>query len=97
MQQVAEGVQHKISEADNEQFICNVIYKIIAKVLENHLKRVIASCASEEQSAFIEGLSIIDNALMTTEIIHFMKCRRKGQQGSIALKIDISKAYDRVD
>lgn len=77
--------------------LCNVIYRILAKVLANRLKTVIAKCISEEQSAFVQGRSILDNALVAAEILHYLKCKNKGKTWEVALKIDISKAYDRVD
>lgn len=76
--------------------LCNVVYKIGAKVLANRLKYVLSKCISEEQYAFIEGRSILDNALVATEVIHYMRCKANGKVGDVALKIDISKAYDRV-
>lgn len=57
--------------------LCNVIYKILAKVLANRLKEVIGKCISEEQSAFITGRSILDNALVASEIIHYLKCKTR--------------------
>lgn len=77
--------------------VCNVLYKIVAKVLANRLKKVLPNCISEEQSAFVEGRSILDNVLVAFEIIHHLKCKTKGARGEVALKIDISKAYNRVD
>lgn len=47
--------------------------------------------------AFVENRSIIDNVIAAHEVIHHMKCKRKGKVGEVALKIDISKAYDRVE
>ncbi|GAU50179.1 hypothetical protein TSUD_408720, partial [Trifolium subterraneum] len=41
--------------------------------------------------------SILDNALIATEVIHALKRKTKGRRGELALKIDISKAYDKVD
>lgn len=35
--------------------------------------------------------------MVAHEIIHHMKCKRRGKVGEVALKIDISKAYDRVE
>lgn len=46
---------------------------------------------------FIEGRSILDNVWIATEVIHYMRCKNSGRMGDVALKIDISKAYDRVD
>ena len=66
--------------------LCNVIYKIISKVLANRLKLT--------QSAFIQGRLITDNVLVTYESLHTMHCRRSGRRGSMALKLDINKAYD---
>ncbi|MCH80235.1 hypothetical protein A2U01_0001001 [Trifolium medium] len=77
--------------------LCNVLYKIISKVLANRLKPLLPQCISQEQSAFVENRSIIDNVMIASEIIHHMKCKTKGKKGEVALKIDISKAYDRVD
>ncbi|MCH88581.1 CNGC5-like protein, partial [Trifolium medium] len=50
-----------------------------------------------EQSTFVEGRSIIYNALIAIEIIHTLKRRTRGGKGELALKIDISKAYDKVE
>jgi hypothetical protein len=77
--------------------LCNVLYKMISKLLANRLKGLLDKCVSEEQSAFIEGRSILDNALIAIEVIHALKRKTRGRRGELALKIDISKAYDKVD
>ncbi|KAK2390980.1 hypothetical protein QL285_064484 [Trifolium repens] len=77
--------------------LCNVLYKVVSKLLANRLKGVLGKYISEEQSAFVEGRSIIDNALIAIEIIHCLKRRTKGAKGELALKIDFSKAYDKVE
>ncbi|GAU37233.1 hypothetical protein TSUD_375350 [Trifolium subterraneum] len=77
--------------------LCNVLYKMISKVLANRLKCCLDKCVSQEQSAFVEGRSILDNALICTEVIHALKRKTKGRRGELTLKIDISKAYDKVD
>ena len=40
---------------------------------------------------------IIDNILRAHETLHFMKSKRKGKVGLMALKLDMSKVYDRVE
>ncbi|XP_058784657.1 uncharacterized protein LOC131659487 [Vicia villosa] len=77
--------------------LCNVLYKVIAKVLANRLKKILGKCLSDNQSAFVPGRSILDNAMAAIEVVHHMKTKPKGKVGEIALKLDISKAYDRID
>ena len=77
--------------------LCNALYKIIAKTLVNLLKRVLPYIISESQSAFILGRLIIDNILITFEICHHIKRKRQGKNGVVAMKTDISKAYDRLE
>lgn len=77
--------------------LCNVLYKIMAKVLANRIKEVLPGVIAENQSAFVAGRNITDNFLVAFEIIHHMRNKKGGQEGEIALKLDVSKAYDRVD
>lgn len=77
--------------------LCNVSYKIIAKVLVNRRKWVLNDVISENQSAFVPGRSIFDNVIMGHECLHHIKNKRVGRQGWVALKLDMRKAYDRVE
>ncbi|KAL0458617.1 UNVERIFIED_CONTAM: putative mitochondrial protein, partial [Sesamum latifolium] len=77
--------------------LCNVIYKLASKAISNRLKACLDSIISPSQSAFIQGRLITDNVLISCEIHHFLKNTRKGKVGNAALKLDMSKAYDRIE
>lgn len=77
--------------------LCSVAYKMVSKLLSNRLKKYLDKCTKEEQSVFVEGRFILDNVVITFEVIHALKRRTKGNTAQLALKIDISKAYDSVD
>ena len=48
------------------------------------------------QCSFILGRGTLDNTIIAQEIMHFMK-KSKDKKGMVAFKIDLEKAYDRVD
>ncbi|XP_073280655.1 uncharacterized protein [Primulina huaijiensis] len=77
--------------------LCDVLYKIISKVLANRLKKVLPHVISPFQSAFVAGRSITDNIQISFEITHYMKRQTRGKIKNTALKFDISKAYDRIE
>ena len=77
--------------------LCNILYKLISKVLVNRLKNILPSIISESQSAFQSCKAIFDNILVAFETLHHMKNQKSKKMGFMSMKLDISKAYDRVE
>lgn len=76
--------------------LCNVLVKIITKVLANCMKEFLQSVVAENQSAFIPGRLISDNIMISYEVMHYLKQKRRSKEGFMALKMDMSNAYDRI-
>ncbi|XP_072058140.1 uncharacterized protein [Arachis hypogaea] len=76
--------------------LCNVIYKIITKVLVNRFCPFLSEIIGLFQGGFIPGRGTTENIIIAQEIMHFMR-KTKSKKGSMAFKIDLDKAYDRVD
>ena len=70
-----------------------MIYKIIAKIITQRLKPILSKVILEEQFGFLFNKQIHDVVYLASEAIHSIK---REKQPTFSLKIDLSKAYDRV-
>ena len=77
--------------------LCNMAYKLASKVVANRMKTVLQEIVCENQSAFVAERLITDNVLVAHEMMTHISRKRKGKCGEMALKLDMSKAYDRVE
>ena len=76
--------------------LCNSVYKIVSKILVGRIRPLLEQLISLCQTAFVPGQRGVDNAIVVQEIIHTMG-RTKGKGGYMALKIDLEKAYDKLE
>lgn len=81
-------------EVSNFRPVSLCVYEIITKTIANRLTGYLSDIISAEQSAFVPGRLITDNVMVAFELMHTIRRKMGGKQGLMALKLDISKAYD---
>ncbi|GKU89788.1 hypothetical protein SLEP1_g3882 [Rubroshorea leprosula] len=73
--------------------LIGVIYKILAKILANRLKKVLDELIGKQQMSFISGRQLMDGVVIANELVDEAKKRKKS---SFMFKIDFEKAYDKI-
>ena len=68
---------------------CNLMYKIITKIIAKRLKPVLLQCISPNQAAFLKGKSLGGNVLLSSELIR--DYQKSSCPRSSMLKVDIRK------
>ncbi|KAL0439838.1 UNVERIFIED_CONTAM: hypothetical protein Slati_2466800 [Sesamum latifolium] len=74
---------------------CNVLYKVITKILVQRMRGILDKLISPSQNAFVPGRSIGDNILLAQEL--FYGYNQQHLPPRCALKVDLRKAYDTVE
>ena len=77
--------------------LCNLAYKLISKTLANRLKAILPTVITENQSVFISDRLIIDNFLVAFELMHYLNHKTEGKDCFMSVKLNISKAFNRVE
>lgn len=61
------------------------------------MKQILPNNIFKNQSVFMLGWLITNNIIVAYKALHSMKARQKGHKDSMAVKLDISKAYDKLE
>ena len=77
--------------------LCNVVYKIIEILIASMIKGVLPNVMDEAQSVFIEGRLIMNNIIIAYEAFHCLKNVSETEGKYMVIKLDMSKAYDRIE
>ncbi|GAA0162649.1 hypothetical protein LIER_18691 [Lithospermum erythrorhizon] len=75
----------------------DTLTKVIAKLLALRLKKLLPNVILDSQSPFVPNRLITNNTLLAYEAHHLIKHRKQGNQGLMSIKLDMLKAYDRIE
>lgn len=73
---------------------CNVLYKVISKILARRLEHLLSLWISLSQYAFVKGRLLSENVLLATELVQGFGQKEVSRRG--VLKMDFRKAFDKV-
>ena len=68
----------------------------MTKIIVNRICPFLSGLISPLQATFVPGRKGLDNAIIVQELIHTMS-KNKGRTGAMAIKLDLEKAYDRLE
>ncbi|XP_026411207.1 uncharacterized protein LOC113306493 [Papaver somniferum] len=74
--------------------LINIVFKMFTKIITTRMSILMMKLISPQESTYIKGRSIQEQALLASELVREIKVKRIG--GNVGLKLDISQAYDSV-
>ena len=76
--------------------LCNTLYKLLSRIIVHRLKPYMAEVINPCQAGFVPGRRTSDNIIIVQEVIRTLISRR-GRTGYVVIKLDLEKAYDRLE
>ncbi|XP_030479378.1 uncharacterized protein LOC115696624 [Cannabis sativa] len=77
--------------------LCSTIYKVVFKAIANRLKSILPDLISHNKGVFLSDHIIFNNIIIANEVIHAITNRKTEKVGWAALKLDMEKAFDKVE
>lgn len=72
------------------------MYKVVIKTIVGRLRPYLDRLVSPNQTAFVPRKRGLDNVVVAQELVHTLD-KKKGTVGFMAIKVDLAKAYDRLE
>ena len=76
--------------------LCKTVYKIVSKILVKRIRPLLPKLISPMQAAFLQGRRGADNVIIAQDLIYSLG-KRRGKEGFMVVKIDLEKAFDRLE
>ncbi|XP_071939020.1 uncharacterized protein [Coffea arabica] len=74
--------------------LCNFFNKLLSRILADRVASLLPKIISPQQTGFVKGRNITENFLLAQEVVSGIGKKTRG--GNVVMKLDMSKAYDRV-
>ena len=76
--------------------MCSVSHKVVIKIMASRMTQIMKKLVLVNQCSFVHGRISVDNILVVQDVVHSMR-NKTGKVGFMAIKVDLKKAYDRLD
>ncbi|KAK5833862.1 hypothetical protein PVK06_017727 [Gossypium arboreum] len=85
------------TKAPGEDGFPTLFYQKCRSIIGEYVTSYYINLLNEAQSAFVPGRLIFDNVILACELLRTLKHKRVGKKGFMAVKLDTSKAYDKLE